>query len=275
MKCGSYRNSAWSCTEAGVKIVQKCRRFPFTFPLPVFIGWIQTWAVFSPTNKVRYEGKWRILFTSEETMLNQLSSGFFSPQEVPWLKKENKKLLSPSNLEAKIFTRSMGQILKGFMIRFCCTGTPDTGGISTHALQRKSLWQLFPLPCGGKGEEAGILGPKSVALNSTQKHRSQWRSREQWAVSSSPQPTASSSPAAGQLHGLEAPKLLGPRIPFPQACGASDNWLFQTGSTRFLRIWLWTNYKAIFSKTETFDFIEKTRCNVAFFSPPLCRIFVF
>lgn len=112
-------------------------------------------------------------------MLNQPGSGFFFPQEVPWLKKENKKLLSPSNLKAKIFTHSMGQILKGFMIRFCCTGTPNTGGISTHALQRKSQWQLFALPRGGKGEEVGILGPESVALNSTQKHRSQWRSREQ------------------------------------------------------------------------------------------------
>lgn len=176
------------------------------------------------------------VFTSEETMLNQLGSGFFAPREVPWLKKENKKLLSSSNLKAKIFTHSMGQILKGFMIRFCCTGTPDTGGISTRALQRKSLWQLFPLPCGGKGEEVGILGPKSVALNSTQKHRSQWRSREQRAVSNSPQPAASSSPAMGQLCGLEAPELLRPRIPLPQACGASNNWLFQTGSTPFLRI---------------------------------------
>lgn len=160
----------------------------------------------------------------------------FSPQEVPWLKKENKKLLSPSNLKAKIFTHSMGQILKGFMIRFGCTGTPNTGGISTHALQRKSPWQLFALPRGGKGEEAGILGPKSVALNSTQKHRSQWRSREQWAVSTRPQPRAGGSPAAGQVCGLEAPELLGPRIPFPQACGASDNRLLQASSTPFLRV---------------------------------------
>jgi len=93
---------------------------------------------------------------------NAKSAGFrlFSPQEVPWLKKENKKLLSPSNLKAKIFAHSMGQILKGFMIHFCCTGTPNIEGISTHALQRKSPWQLFALPQRGKGEEAGFLGPE-------------------------------------------------------------------------------------------------------------------
>lgn len=144
---------------------------------------------------------------------NVKSAGFrlSLSSEVPWLKKENKKLLSPSNLKAKIFTHSMGQILKGFMICFCCMGTPNTGGISTHALQRKSLWQLFTLPRRGKGEEAGILGPESVALNSTQKHQSQWWSGEQWAVSTSPQPTAGGSP--GLRFG--GPRALGTEDSFP------------------------------------------------------------
>lgn len=115
--------------------------------------------------------EWLILFTFKKTMLNHFGSVFFSPQEVPWLKKKNKKLLSPSNLKSKIFTHSMGQILKGFMIRFCCMGTPNTGGIPTHARQRKSLWQLFASLHRGKGEEVDILGIKSVALNSTLKHQ--------------------------------------------------------------------------------------------------------
>lgn len=58
----------------------------------------------------------------KKTMLNQLGSGFSSPQEALWLKKENKNLFSPSNLKGKIFTHSMGQILKGFVIHFCCIG---------------------------------------------------------------------------------------------------------------------------------------------------------
>lgn len=73
--------------------------------------------------------------------------------------KKRKTLLSPSNLKVKIFPHGIGQILKGFMIHFSCAGTPNTGGISTYAQQRKSLWQLYTFPRGGKWEEVGALGP--------------------------------------------------------------------------------------------------------------------
>lgn len=154
--------------------------------------------------------------------------------------KKMKNYLVPQTWKSR-FLHSTGQILKGFMIHFSSAGTPSTGGISTHAQQRKSLWQLFTFPCGGKREEVGVLGPKSVALDSTQKLQSQCQSGEQWAVSTSPQPTASSSPAVGQACGLDAPELWGLKIPFTQVGSASGIRLFLKVSAPFLRIWLLAN----------------------------------
>lgn len=82
------------------------------------------------------------------------------------------------------------------------------------------------------------MGPKSVALDSTQKPQSQCRSgeNEQCPLAFSQQAAAACSPAEGQVCGLEAPELLGLRIRFTQVGSATDIRFFLKVSTPFLRI---------------------------------------
>jgi len=120
----------------------------------------------------------------------------------------------------------MVQILKGFMLRFCCTGdakhrrnhhTCTAEKISVAAV-RIALWR--------EGGGSRYFGAQISSFEQHTKARELVVELGAMGSVHTAQPTPCGRPDTGQVCGLEASELLGPRIPFPQACAAADKRLF-------------------------------------------------
>lgn len=174
MKLGSYRNGVWSYTWALVKTVGRCRDIPFWHSTS-YTHWMDRNLNFVlPTSKSPLWKKMpEMAYSFHLTKFNVKLAGFMfflSPGSSTVKQKKIKYCLVPQTWKPKYSHTAWFKSWRALCYVSAVLGTPNTGGITTHALQKKSQWQLWELPCGGKGEEADILGPKSVALNSTQKH---------------------------------------------------------------------------------------------------------